>query len=797
MNNRRLGGKFIQFITMILLAGLTWSITWAASGTPPPQPINVEPWEKESGLYPQRESRMRPASQAVGYSREANDFVDEFGYILDDSVPFSWIDISTETEVGFDSGDDSYFGPVNLGFDFKFYENTYSEVFINTNGTLNFGDGSSSFDNQPMPQTAPPNNIVAPFWDDLAIGDLYNSGKVYYAAGGVDGDRYFVVAWEQVTRFGDSDLLTFEVVLYESGEILFQYLNLNGELSEATVGIEDAEGVDGLVYVHNASGLSSGAAVRFNRPPAEARVKFLATYQSNLTEKNRAAYAVALRNTGELGTDVYNLSVASSDPGWNVTLFDGVTGIVLSDTDFDGRPDTGPLAQGDSFTVEIVVNASIEKDVGDHTIISLTATSSQNPGEQSVTSIEAAIPASFAQAFSDNQLGTRLEFIWETRHTMPGVGSGSSSSLALITTGLGHYVYAWEKFGLNFPTFYSNIEYVLLDGYGRTIQDVQIIEDHSSTTVQTMDRTPTLAAAQNGRIGITWVRDIFDTETLKSNSNIYFAILDASGTLLSGPINVTMNDGWLGEGDLDIPSFTSPAIAATSDNRFVLSWTDGRQRAGGESQDIGVAVYDTQSNLITAQQGVARTETAGYLYLDPGLAPLDEAKVFLSYTAYDPNLVSYQTVFVVLNSSGTNLISETALSTGQGWGPDAIHMGNGNIAVAWTDPSSDEITFAFLDGTTYSMIAGPVTLDNPDSHPADFVSVTTDPDGRLVLTWMDAKWNQALYYALVSTDGQVVTPAMIFRAGQGDIPLIKTSYSGQGASLYEGALLVFLPLLLR
>ncbi len=45
---------------------------------------------------------------------------------------------------------------------------------------------------------------------------------------------------------------TFQAILYPNGTIVFQYLEMIGDLTSATVGIENTTGTDGLQVVYNA-----------------------------------------------------------------------------------------------------------------------------------------------------------------------------------------------------------------------------------------------------------------------------------------------------------------------------------------------------------------------------------------------------------------------------------------------------------------------------------------------------------------------------------------------------------------
>jgi len=377
---------------------------------------------------------------------------DQFGYTWSDSEPYAWIDATSGQEAGFDVVDDAFIGPIDLGFDFKFYEHSYSQIYISTNGLLSFGAGSTAHENRAIPLTSNPDNIIAPFWDDLSLieSDTITS-TIHYLSGESQGSSYFVVAWHQVTRSGNiTDPLTFEAVLYENGDICFQYQDMQGELDEATVGIEDGDGVIGSQYLYNSAGIKALEGVHslcFFRPEPAARVKASPAYQSAFTQDYQADFRITIHNTGEVGEDTLNLSTTSDGLLWDLSLFhqDGLT--PLSDTDGDGSVDTGAIPQGLASEILVRVQAPPGAKSGDYTLVTLTASSSRNPAQQFEVQMQAAIAAPFVQIFSDSQTGGMyLEAVRAKRQgTYQIVDDFTGSTLAIAGSQVGVYMYAWER----------------------------------------------------------------------------------------------------------------------------------------------------------------------------------------------------------------------------------------------------------------------------------------------------------------------------------------------------------------
>jgi hypothetical protein len=177
---------------------------------------------------------------------------DGFGYVFKDSNEpngpiFDWFDIAAIGTPVFLSGDDQNSGPVAIGFSFPFYGDFFDTLNISTNGWLSFTSNKTSFSNPdvlPNSGFSVPENLIAPFWDDL---ELNGAQRITTYS---ETDR-FIVQYTGVDRFSSSADLTFQAILYRSGKIVFQYLSMTGLRDSATIGIQDSDKTTGLLVSHN------------------------------------------------------------------------------------------------------------------------------------------------------------------------------------------------------------------------------------------------------------------------------------------------------------------------------------------------------------------------------------------------------------------------------------------------------------------------------------------------------------------------------------------------------------------
>jgi hypothetical protein len=166
------------------------------------------------------------------------------------------------------SGDDS-FTSVTLPFSFSLYGQTYSSANVCTNGYITFLTGNCFFGNSGIPSAFTPNGAIYPYWDDL-----YIDGSSSMWTKTLSSPNRFVIEWRNARYFDDTTKrVDVEVVLYENGQILTQYRNIDANAREqggsATLGIENAAGTDAFQYSFNEPTIGSpDFAIRYLLPPS-------------------------------------------------------------------------------------------------------------------------------------------------------------------------------------------------------------------------------------------------------------------------------------------------------------------------------------------------------------------------------------------------------------------------------------------------------------------------------------------------------------------------------------------------
>ncbi|MHA6492114.1 DUF6701 domain-containing protein [Pseudomonas borbori] len=199
------------------------------------------------------------------------------------STSYAWESANTDvvwdqTQTAYPRDDDKQL--INIGFTFNFAGANYTQVRIHANGALQFGADTQfhrQFTNTDLPvDTAPPSctgctsgsaadRLMLVYWDDI---NPRLGGTVRYQTKGTAPNRRLVVSWEAVPHYNFGGSYSFQVILYEQGEFVYQYGTGNASGVSATIGTEVNDS-DYTQYSFDTSYSYAGTAIRWFRPSGE------------------------------------------------------------------------------------------------------------------------------------------------------------------------------------------------------------------------------------------------------------------------------------------------------------------------------------------------------------------------------------------------------------------------------------------------------------------------------------------------------------------------------------------------
>ena len=240
------------------------------------------------------------------------------------------------------AGDEGY-ADVDLPFTFSYYGEDYDAVRIWANGFVSFDledlpVAECSFINLPIPAPTPPNNMIAPMWEDFDGSD--GVGSILTET--LDDGR-FVVQFNDWEQFAANDAPnTFQAILSPSGAIKFQYLELSGFFTYS-IGIENQDGTDGLEIALGEGYAEEGLAVLISYAPtfvtdvdpATGTIPAMGSVDVDVTFSAEGLNGGTYDGTLVVETDLEGEDATFELPV--VLVVEGEAGCVLTlDGDFDG-----------------------------------------------------------------------------------------------------------------------------------------------------------------------------------------------------------------------------------------------------------------------------------------------------------------------------------------------------------------------------------------------------------------------------------------------------------------------------
>ncbi len=247
--------------------------------------------------------------------------------------------------------DDKFSSSINIGFNFCFYENTYSSLVIGANGILTFNPAyanqNCSFSTmQTLPyfnSTFADNAIFGPFVDI----NLSQGGNINYYTTGTAPWRKFVVNFNNANYFSTSCpsvLNTFQIVLHESSNEVEVNIankgtcnsNTNDWLNYATLGIQNIGATVSTIATGKNASIWTSSNESYLFSPAGAK-NYTIDWYANATL---------------LATDVDTVTVCSNLPNYTDYYFN-YTLLCPSSTISDTALITMPIIYPDSVHVSM------------------------------------------------------------------------------------------------------------------------------------------------------------------------------------------------------------------------------------------------------------------------------------------------------------------------------------------------------------------------------------------------------------------------------------------------------------
>ncbi len=326
-----------------------WELFWDSEIAVFPTPLElVLDWGEQTAesLY-----LNNPTASAANYSiAVTGDTVAGFSWedSLTGTIGYNWTDISSTgtlmTTIS-DVDNDSQLITLSL-FTFPFYGRDHTEVWVSTNGYLNFRQEYNDSTNDNLPDYSSPYGAIAPFWDDLDTGV---GGEIYYKE---EASR-LIVQYEGVAKDDGSGLNTFQIVLNANGTVEFHYKEMNGDLDECSVGIQNVFRNQGIQLrfdsdvpndPSNLINLQDSYAIRFNPTktlytlaplsggaPAGAPTEIVASFDTANVLPGTYTGSIAFTHDGT-GTSPWNVPVEVrlpyakiTEPNAGYTLWEGET----------------------------------------------------------------------------------------------------------------------------------------------------------------------------------------------------------------------------------------------------------------------------------------------------------------------------------------------------------------------------------------------------------------------------------------------------------------------------------------
>ena len=196
--------------------------------------------------------------------------------------------------------DDCVQGPFNIGFNFTYFGNTYTQFYVSSNGWIGFSAGQTSgYVAQFLPNGSAPKNAILADWEDL----FPSSGQMNYYVTGSSPNRKMVFNFNRVPFYDCRSIsVIWQIVLSETTNEIDINLQSKPQCGgySATLGLTNITGTQVVpVGGKNAVQWSITQGTSYKFTPSTVQTTF---------NYNRSVYtsAVGNYNFGSTGLDINN-----------------------------------------------------------------------------------------------------------------------------------------------------------------------------------------------------------------------------------------------------------------------------------------------------------------------------------------------------------------------------------------------------------------------------------------------------------------------------------------------------------
>lgn len=698
-------------------------------------------------------------------------------------------------------------------FTFPYFDQLYSQFQISSNGLIHLGESVEiSILNSPVPGEAAPNNLIAPFWDDLFYVQAPVFATIYILQGTLQNEKYLAVEWYRPSRYGaGTDDFTFEAILWQNGNITFNYLQMNGDVSSASVGFEESQGVDGISFYFNEPGLTAGTQIQIFRPPDGPSLKVIPSFQSAFLNFHTATLPITVTNTGtnylDGYQDIFRLNVLNIPAEWDVQIQNAL-GQSLAQISANTW-ETPPIPDKGSTQLLVKVRAPDGVLPGEfrQMEIEVVSLNSARLGDERkmVSTLQVAIPVPFTQVVNDSLKGISTRMTSPDGYLAQQLNRHSPFTFlsAIATTPSGKHFSAWVDDYTGFPPrlsyAYTSSTHTAFSGE----QNLAVLPADCNNWDIYFDCgivTLSVDALPNGVVGMVYIAKLtkanfsLPTPVFESQYNVYLSQLDSSTYREIQRTPVTSYTQYSSSGTTAAPIILNAHLTATPDNHLVIAWDE----VAGANSNVYFRTYThlgapVGSSATSIDLATANTQSS------PNLVAVAADRVLVGYTVTQVDGPSIQ--YAVIGSDGA--ISQPAQAVPEAFGSqiDVTLQFEGQAVAAWKDQETGQVAYVVIQqGDSWEVPVGmlPTLLPLRAGHEIKSPSLTKDATGNAVLTW-GVENRGSLYYAVVGPDGSVITPPMNFLKPSDPDGYITTSDSGEGSAPLEGIIIVrgYIPFIVR